>query len=96
MKLYLHKKHVDDLSYRCYGTNKQTNASINAFPTITPEPVAPQVHYSLAWPDPIPRRGVITFSISDNAPAQNRVWLRETKCTMSIFARALLNLSPQN
>ena len=24
---------------------------------------------SLAWPDPIPRRGVIAFSISDNAPA---------------------------
>ena len=34
---------------------------------------------SLAWPDPIPRRGVIAFTESDNAPARNRVWPRETK-----------------
>ena len=55
-----------------------------------PRKLAPHENYqpygSLAWPDPIPRRGVIAFSISgalilhesNNAPARNRVWPRET------------------
>ena len=95
MKQYLRKKRAGDLSCRYYGTIKQTNASINAFPTITPdlsEPVAPQVHCSLAWPDPIPRRGIIAFSISGCTPAQNRVWPRKIKCIMNIFARAFVKL----
>ena len=28
--------------------------------------------------DPIPRRGVIAYTESDNAPARNKVWPRET------------------